>query len=176
MIRQIDRALCAFETAMSVGLTLLGLGLAFLQVVLRYVFGTGIHWLEAALVTALVWGMLFGAVRAVREGAHPRVELLPAMMPRRVRAVMNVLAWSATTALVVFYLSDAVFYAKFLKMINALHPELGILQLWPFLITPLMTALMALRYALLAVVLWHRPDSETPEFDYREALQKDART
>jgi TRAP-type C4-dicarboxylate transport system permease small subunit len=170
MIRQIDRALCAFETAMVVVLTLAGLSMAFVQVVLRYLFNTGVHWLEAGLVTALVWAMLFGAVRAVREGSHPRVDLVPALMPPKVRATMNCAALTATFALVVYYLSDAVFYAKFLNMINALHPELEIRQVYPFLIIPIVTALMALRYALLAIVLWRHADTDTPEFDYRERM------
>ena len=89
MIQKIDRALCAFETLMVVTLTLAGLAMAFVQVVLRYLFNTGVHWLEAGLVTALVWAMLFGAVRAVREGSHPRVELLPAMMPPKIAAAMK---------------------------------------------------------------------------------------
>lgn len=170
MIRQIDRALCAFETAMVVVLTLAGLSMAFLQVILRYLFNTGVHWLEAGLVTSLVWAMLFGAVRAVREGSHPRVELLPALMPPKVRAAMNCAALTATFMLVVYYLADAAFYAKFLNMINALHPELGIRQVYPFLIVPIVTALMALRYALLVIVLWRQADTETPEFDYRDRM------
>lgn len=68
MIRAVDRALSALEITMIVVLTLAGLAMAFVQVILRYVFNTGVHWLEAGLVTALVWAMLFGAVRAVRTG------------------------------------------------------------------------------------------------------------
>lgn len=176
MIQKIDRALCAFETLMVVTLTLAGLAMAFVQVVLRYLFNTGVHWLEAGLVTALVWAMLFGAVRAVREGSHPRVELLPAMMPPKIAATMNCAALIATFALVVFYLSDAVFYGKFLNMINALHPELEIKQVYPFLVIPIITALMALRYGLLAIVLWRTPATHTPEFDYRERMTKGADT
>lgn len=167
MIQFLDRLLSTFEKTMIVVLTLAGLLMAFVQVVLRYAFNTGIHWLEAGLVTALVWAMLIGAVRGVRQGAHPRVDLLPHLMPPLIRAIMNAVALLATLALVCFYLFDSIFYAQFIDKINALHPELGIKMVYPFLIIPLITALMALRYILLAAALWKHADSKNPEADYR---------
>lgn len=170
MIQLLDRLLSTFEKALIVVLTLAALVMAFSQVVLRYAFNTGIHWLEAGLVTALVWAMLIGAVRGVRTGAHPRVDLLPQLMPPHLRAAMNAVALLATLALVCFYLSDSVFYAGFINKLNALHPELGIKMVYPFLIIPLITALMALRYVLLAAALWKRPDARAPETDFQEIM------
>lgn len=167
MIQILDRLLSTFEKTLIVVLTLAGLIMASVQVVLRYAFNTGIHWLEAGLVTALVWAMLIGAVHGVRQGSHPRVDLLPQLMPRRTRATMNAIALLATLVLVCYYLFDSVFYAEFINRINALHPELGIKMVYPFLIIPLITALMALRYILLAAALWQQPDSITPEEDFR---------
>ncbi len=173
MIKLIDKWLCHIEDLLIVVLTVLGLGMATLQVILRYVFNTGIHWLEAGLVTALIWAMLFGAVRAVREGHHPRVDLIPHLVPPAARAALNAVALIATGALVLFFLSDAVFYARFLNMINALHPELGVLQLYPFLIVPIITALMAIRYAMIAWALFKSPDAMSPEGNFRMLMGED---
>ena len=151
-------------------LTLVGLAFAFLQVVLRYVFNTGIHWLEAGLVTALIWAMLIGAVRAVREGYHPRVELLPNLVSPKVRAVLNFAAMTAAFLLAAFFLWDSVFYANFLNMIGATHPELGIKQVYPFLIVPIITALMLVRYALVAWALFSEPDSHAPDATFRRMV------
>jgi len=174
MVRKIDGVLSAIENALILGLTLTGLTMAFAQVVLRYVFNTGIHWLEAGLVTALIWAMLLGAVRAVREGCHPRVELLPLLVPAKVRVVLNFAALAATFALVVYFLSDSLFYASFLNRINALHPELGIRQVYPFLIIPIITALMTLRYGLLAWALWFKPDAVSADEQFRDLVNPDS--
>ncbi len=170
MIKYLDKLLYSLERTLIVVLTLAGLIMASLQVVLRYAFNTGIHWLEAGLVTALVWAMLIGAVHGVRQGSHPRVDLLPLLVPPRVRAALNAVALLATLALVFYFLFDSVFYARFIDRINALHPELGIKMVYPFLIIPLVTALMALRYILLAAALWRQPDSITPDSDFRELM------
>lgn len=170
MVARLDAILRATESTLIVILTLIGLGMAFLQVILRYVFNTGIHWLEAGLVTALVWAMLIGAVRAVREGLHPRVDLLPTLVPAKFRALLNVAALAATLALMIYFLLDSIFYARFLNRFNALHPELGIKQLYPFLIIPIVTALMTLRYGLLAWALWFRPDALSADEQFRHLI------
>ncbi|MGO4855326.1 TRAP transporter small permease [Phaeovulum sp. W22_SRMD_FR3] len=174
IIQRLDRILSGIETALIVGLTLSALGLAFLQVVLRYVFNTGLHWLEAALVIALVWAMLIGAVRAVRDGMHPRVELLAQILPARPRAVLNVLALAAAFGLSIYVLKDAVFYAGFLRMVQSIHPELGIPDIYPFLIIPIATGLMALRQALVAWALWSDPAALEPDRVFAERM--DGRT
>ncbi|GAA6208856.1 hypothetical protein NBRC116601_21490 [Cognatishimia sp. WU-CL00825] len=170
MIKKIDDILCVIEDWIMVSLLLAGLFMAFLQVVLRYLFNTGIHWLEAGLVTALIWAMLFGAVRAVRDGFHPRVDLLPSLVSPKLRAILNFLSLGAAFALAAYVLLDAVFYAKFLNLINALHPELGIKLLYPFLIVPIITALMTLRYGLVLYTLFYKPSTLHPEDQYRDHI------
>lgn len=167
MLKRIDDVLSMIENTLMVVLTLAGLLMAFAQVVLRYVFNTGVHWLEAGLVTALIWAMLIGAVRAVRDGVHPRVDLVVGLVPPKARAILNVIGMAATVLLVGFFFKDAIFYGKFINMINALHPELGIRMIYPFLIIPIATGLMLLRYGLLTVALWRAPDSHSLDETFR---------
>lgn len=170
MLKKLDDVLCVIEDWIMVSLFMAGLVMASLQVVLRYIFNTGIHWLEAGLVTALIWAMLFGAVRAVRDGFHPRVDLVPTLVSPKVRAALNFLALGSAFLLSAYVLVDAVFYAKFLNMINALHPELGIKLVYPFLIIPVITALMTLRYALVIYTLYFEPSALAPEDQYRDHI------
>lgn len=170
MIKTFDRILSVIEIWSMVTLTLIGLAFAFLQVVLRYVFNTGIHWLEAGLVTALIWAMLIGAVRAVREGYHPRVELVPNLASPTARAVLNFLSLGAALLLACYFLWDSVFYARFLNMIGATHPELGVKQVYPFLIVPIITFLMLIRYGLVAWTLFSDPSSHSPDATFRKKV------
>ncbi len=163
------------ENTMIVVLTLAGLAMAFLQVILRYVFNTGLHWLEAGLVTALIWAMLFGASKAVSEGIHPRVELLPLMVGPRARAVLNFLALFAAMALSAYFFWDGWFYATFLDKINALHPELNIKQVYPFMIVPIVTALITLRYGLVVLTLFSNPSADHPDAHFRDVVRGDTK-
>lgn len=170
MLKKFDGILCVIEDWIMVGLFLAGLIMATLQVVLRYLFNTGIHWLEAGLVTALIWAMLFGAVRAVRDGFHPRVDLLPTLVSPKIRAILNFCALGSAFLLSAYVLIDSVFYANFLNFINALHPELGIKLVYPFLIIPIITVLMTIRYGLLIYTLFYQPDALSPEDQYRDHI------
>lgn len=176
MVRWLDRILCLVEDVFIVVLTLAALVMATAQVVLRYVFSTGIHWLEAALVTAVIWAMLLGASRAVREGLHPRVDLLAHIVRRPFRVVLNGLALAAALALSIVILSDSVFYAQFLQMINALHPELGINQVYPFLIVPVMATMMTVRYLLLGWAMLSDPGTLSPEGLFRAKVAGPSKT
>lgn len=173
-MKKLDDILSLIENTLIVVLTLAGLAMAFLQVILRYVFNTGIHWLEAGLVTALIWAMLLGSVRAVRDGLHPRVDLLPLIVPPKVRALLNFISLGITFLLVGYFFLDSIYYASFIDTINVLHPEFGFKQLYPFLIIPIVTALMTLRYAMLAWGLWFNPSAEDIEENYRELLKKNS--
>ncbi|OWY10396.1 hypothetical protein B6V72_17435 [Thioclava sp. F34-6] len=153
-MKALDRLLSAVEVSIILIGSLLGLGLAVLQVVLRYVFSTGIHWLEAGSVTALVWAMLMGASRAVRTGTHPRVDLLMHALPLRARAALNTLAFGAALLLVTFYLADAVSYARFVWGMGVTHPEFGGNLALPFAILPVILTFFLLRYLMLIIAMW----------------------
>lgn len=172
VIRQIDRVLCAVETTMMVSLTLFGVGLGLIQVVMRYAFGSGFHWLETALVTSLVWGMLFGASRAVREGFHPRVDLLPGMVSPRARRWLNLAALGASGLLCLYFLYEGVFFASFLQRMEVNNQETGLPQFVLFSIIPVAMALFVLRYLLLLFGLRGEFDARDPESRWREKFSR----
>ncbi|CAM0554852.1 hypothetical protein EHLJMEHL_00439 [Vreelandella titanicae] len=172
VICQVDRVLCVVETTMMVSLTLFGVGLGLAQVIMRYAFGSGFHWLETALVTALVWAMLFGASRAVREGFHPRVDLLPGLVSSRVRRWLNLIALCASGLLCLYFLYEGVFFASFLHRMDVINQETGLPQFALFLIIPVAMALFVVRYALLLFGLCGELDARDPEGRWREKFSR----
>lgn len=159
-MKHIDRLLSAVEVTVILIGSVLGLGLAVLQVILRYMFSMGIHWLEAGAVTAMVWAMLMAASRAIRTGTHPRVDLLAHFLPRKARAILNTAALGAALVLALFYLDDAVHYGLFVWNMGVTHPEFGGNIALPFAIMPVILVFFVLRYALVVIALWTDLDVE----------------
>lgn len=65
-------------------------GFVLLNVVLRYAFGTGLTWSSEAAGYLFVWVVFLGAVQAVAEHAHLRVEILVARVSPGVQKVLFV--------------------------------------------------------------------------------------
>jgi TRAP-type transport system small permease protein len=64
-------------------------GLAFLQVVLRYVFNTSLFWAEEVILFAFTWVIFLAAVVNLERGAHFGVDVLVNALPRIGRRVMQ---------------------------------------------------------------------------------------
>ena len=63
--------------------------LTFVQVIMRYVFGTSITWAEEFLRYQLCFVAFFGADICIRYGAHIRAEILNVIIPRRFRPLAD---------------------------------------------------------------------------------------
>lgn len=61
--------------------------LTFGNVVLRYVFNTGIDWAEELSRLMFVWLIFLGSILALRQRAHLGMEILQAALPPRLRRV-----------------------------------------------------------------------------------------
>lgn len=72
------------EWLMAIALTVMVV-LVFGNVVLRYVFNTGIAWAEEIARLMFVWMIFLGAILALRQHAHIGVEMLQAKLPRSAR-------------------------------------------------------------------------------------------
>lgn len=66
--------------------------LTFVQVVLRYVFGTGLVWSLEATTYAFAWLVLIGMSYGVRMEAHIAVDLLTSRLPVRLARVVGLVA------------------------------------------------------------------------------------
>jgi TRAP-type C4-dicarboxylate transport system permease small subunit len=147
--RRFEEALCGvFMSAIS--------ALMFLQVVMRYVFSSPLHWSDEIASYCMVWLVYFGAALAVRERAHIRVLNGVFLLPRRAALALIVaadLVWVAVNLLMVWHgglLIVSLFKDPFVS------PVLGIDQKWPYLVVPLAFVLMTVRLAQVYVLWWRR--------------------
>ena len=83
-------ALCRIENLVMIVFLSVAAVLGITQVVMRYVFLTGREWLEPLLVILVVNTALIGAAVAVRRAAHIRLEILPDLLPPRLRRMLEV--------------------------------------------------------------------------------------
>ena len=74
--------------------------LVFLNVVMRYLFDSGITWSEELARYMFVWIVFLGAVVAAKEKGHLGVDILTANVPKPVQKVLSLIA----NTLVIFVL------------------------------------------------------------------------
>ena len=84
----IDRLEEGFIALLLAGMTLL----TFTQVVLRYVFNSGLIWALEATTYLFGWLVLFGMSYGVRVGSHIGVDILVKALPRKGQRAVGVLA------------------------------------------------------------------------------------
>ena len=129
--------------------TLLGVMIlvAFLQIILRNAFTTGISWGDPLVRNLVLWVGFVGAAMATREGKHIHIDLLSRFMSGR---------WSilipAVHHLASFVICGLLTLAAWKFIRNEVQAgtitSLGIPAWIPELIIPMTFALMALRFGL----------------------------
>lgn len=63
---------------------------AFLQVVLRNFFDSGIHWADVFNRLLVLWVGIFAATIAAKQGRHLSLEILTKFLPERVRPIISI--------------------------------------------------------------------------------------
>ncbi len=84
-LRMFDRGLTAVVSGLLVVTFTVMLGLAALQVFLRFFFHTGILWGDVAARNLVIWVGFFGAYLATRENKQFRIDVLTRLLPARFR-------------------------------------------------------------------------------------------
>jgi TRAP-type C4-dicarboxylate transport system permease small subunit len=77
-------------------------GLAFLQIVLRIFFNSGIIWGDVALRHLVLWVGLLGATVATRESRHIRIDVLSQLLTGKGKTLLNILIDFFSAAICVF--------------------------------------------------------------------------
>jgi len=120
------------------------------QVLLRFAFGLGYAWMEEIARMLFIWVIFLGAVVAMRDNLHIRVEAGLALFPRRARKFV---AWAGDLALFAFCLAMCWHGIELVASTLTLDFRLTSTRLsmfWPYLIVPLSFGLQAVRLAM-----WH---------------------
>lgn len=124
--------------------------IAFFQIVLRNLFGTGLAWGDPLVRNLVLWVGFIGAALATREGKHINLEVISRWVPPRGKVFIGILT-SLFSSLVCALLTYA--SLKFVRN-EAQMGDLTFLRLpsWiPELILPIVFGLMALRFGFHAL-------------------------
>jgi C4-dicarboxylate transporter, DctQ subunit len=153
LLRGADRLEEAFMIVALAFMTLL----TFVQVVLRYGFGTGYVWSLEATTYAFAWLVLVGMSYGVRTGAHIAVDLVTSRLsPRAARVVAAVALACGLTYCALMIYGSSVFLDRLMTLGNNARDIP--LPRW------LLTGIMPIAFGLLALrllqaarpVLWPR--------------------
>jgi C4-dicarboxylate transporter DctQ subunit len=128
----------AFLTGFGIGG---GVGLAFLNVVARFVFNVGLDWAFEVTKYLFIWSAFFGAVLCFREGCHIRVTLLLDLLPPKLRKWVQVVG----DIVVLLYLGVVTYFSYIfifdpdlgVKASGEINVDVGIPMWIPYLILPI---------------------------------------
>ncbi len=137
------------EDGALVGLLMLLIGIAVLQIILRNLFDSGILWGDFLVRILLLWIGLVGAMVASRQGNHINIDLATRYLPPRVKCMVNFIVelFTAMVCVVVAYYS-----LKFVQM-EFTYGGSAFAQVPVWLcqtIIPFAFTVIALRYLLLS--------------------------
>lgn len=142
------RLLNRIEEFVAVGM-LAALGLLLMaQVVLRFAFGLGYAWMEEIARMLFIWVIFLGAIVAMRDNLHIRVEAGLHLFPKRMRPAVG---WLGDIVLFAFCLAIAWHGSELVASTLEMDFRLTSTRMsmfWPYLIIPLSFGLQAVRLAL----------------------------
>jgi TRAP-type C4-dicarboxylate transport system permease small subunit len=84
-----------FEVILSACFLSITVGVVILNVILRYVFSSGLFWVEEVATTAFIWSVFIGSAAAYKRKMHIGIDLITKLFSEKVReiiaSVVNVL-------------------------------------------------------------------------------------
>jgi TRAP-type C4-dicarboxylate transport system permease small subunit len=106
-IEYIQGILHRLEDGVLVGLLLLLISIAVLQILLRNLFDSGILWGDFLVRILLLWIGLVGAMVASRQGNNINIDLVTRYLPPRVQCMVNFIVdlFTAMVCVIVAYYS-----------------------------------------------------------------------
>jgi TRAP-type C4-dicarboxylate transport system permease small subunit len=114
--------------------------LVSMQVMLRYIFGTGVFWAEEFVRYAYIWLIFLGSVIAIKQNAHIGFDLLMVKIPIKPRRVI----YCFGDVLIMFFLLIQTVYGIdiILKTKGMLSATIRIPMPWVYYVFPLSGILM----------------------------------
>lgn len=103
--------------------------LVFVEVILRFFFGTGVLWAQEATLHLSAWLVLFGMSYGVKKGAHIGVDVLVASLPMAGKKIAGLIAVAGSLAYAVLLGYGGWVYLSKVRMIGIELEDLPI-QKW----------------------------------------------
>jgi len=158
LVRIIDDILFKFESFLLYLILTVMIVMAFLQVILRNFFSTGILWADIFLRHLVLWVGFIGASIATREEKHINIDVLTRLMPERMVPWIKILIDSLVVFICVLLTKAAyVFVSSEYQAKSTLFLDV---PAWIFqAIIPIGFALIGLRFVLKIIEqIWNLSD------------------
>lgn len=150
----LDRVVTAFEQwVIAVGFAVATL-LLFVNVVLRYGFGTGFTWVLEVVQYIFAWVVLIGAAHGVKAGVHLGIDIVTAKFSVATQRWLGLLAWALSLCFTVPVLWLAIRYTQRVYEWGDLTLNLKIPQWIPYLAIPIGLTLMTYRLLQVGLQIW----------------------
>ncbi|MGR0278870.1 TRAP transporter small permease [Marinomonas dokdonensis] len=101
------------------------------QVVLRYVFGTGLTWTEEVSSISMVWAVYMGASLGIRERYHVRILAFVMLFPKKISLIFIILGDVVLLSFCIFMIVAGYDYLYLLWSQPSYTPSLKIDLFWP---------------------------------------------
>jgi TRAP-type C4-dicarboxylate transport system permease small subunit len=88
VLKKIYQVLLKTETGLLVGLLIMMITIAVIQIFMRNFMGAGLIWAESLLRIIVLWLALLGAMVASRNGEHIAIDVLINKLPEKFRRLM----------------------------------------------------------------------------------------
>jgi|YNPNPStandDraft_1061719.scaffolds.fasta_scaffold07320_2 C4-dicarboxylate transporter DctQ subunit len=135
----------------TMGAVFLSLALmTFLQVVLRYVLGTAISWLEEVTRFTMIMVTFFGAALGVERGGHFGVEILTNFLPSRQVHLLRGMTSLVSAAFILVITYYGIIFTANVRKFGQTSPALQLPMFIPYAIIPTSGLIMAVRFCLKA--------------------------
>lgn len=92
----LDIGIATINRNLAVAGMLVGVTIAFVNVVLRYFFNASLTWAGELTNYAFIWGALFGAAYGFKRGIHIQVTILLEKFPARIAKALMLLSYVIT--------------------------------------------------------------------------------
>ncbi|ROR34539.1 TRAP transporter small permease [Inmirania thermothiophila] len=143
--------------------------LVFVDVVLRFGFGTGWLWSQELTLHLSAWFVLFGASYGVKVGAHIGVDALVRVLPRRARRAASAVAVAAALVYCGLFLAGSWIYLGKMFRIGIEMEDLPV-PLW------VAHGILLVGFALLALrllqLLWRVLRGEAEGFRFADEAEE----
>lgn len=134
--------------------------LTFLEVILRYFFGSSLGFTHEVVVYLLIGTGLIGASIGVRNKVHIGVDLAIQQFPYAVQKAIVILTHLLSIAFCVTYTFLGIEQVQIIANFGQVTPEMQIPLYIPILLVPIAFALMSIRFIQQLVRVWKTPAHE----------------
>jgi TRAP-type C4-dicarboxylate transport system permease small subunit len=149
------------EDMLLIGLFMMMLGMAVLQIFLREFFSLGLSWGDLMVRMLVLWICLFGAMVATRQDKHIHIDILTRYMPERAKLIVERFVRMVTAAICLFMGLQGIKRVQ----LDFEHGTMafGALPAWVCeAVIPLGFGVMALRYFILSIHPYNKTQESKP--------------